>query len=93
MLRIKDEKVFTLANSDSAANDYFMVAFSFCDGMLCLGNIRSDKINIISSRYNLVDIEFFTAEDGSYDFLSLSWQIKWTQLCVPELITWGSKTN
>jgi len=69
MLRAKGEIMFTLAGSDYKASDHFRIAFSFGDGMLYSGTIKSDYREYNQGQTYLVDIEFFTVEDEAYELL------------------------
>ena len=69
MLRAKGEIVFTLAGSSYTASNHFRVAFSFGNGMIYSGNIKSDNSEYIEGTAYLVDIEFFTIEDEAFILL------------------------
>jgi hypothetical protein len=69
MLKAKGEIMFTLAGGNYTAGDHFRVAFSFGDGLLYSGTIKSDNDEYNQGRTYSVDIEFFTVEDDAYKLL------------------------
>jgi len=69
MLRANGEVTFTLEGNNYTASNHFRVAFSFGDGMLYSGTIKSNKEEYIQGQTYHVNIEFFTIEDEAYKIL------------------------
>jgi len=69
MLRAKGEIEFTLEGSDYTTSEHFRVAFSFGNGLLFSGTIKSNNDRYIKGQIYHVDIEFFTIEDESYELI------------------------
>lgn len=69
MLRAKGEIVFTLAGSNYTASNHFRVAFSFGDGLLFSGTIKSDNSEYNEGQTYNVDVEFFTIEGEAFRLL------------------------
>ncbi|MDR2571969.1 MAG: hypothetical protein LBD23_16955 [Oscillospiraceae bacterium] len=69
MLKAKGEIMFTLEESNYVANDHFRVAFSFGDGLLFSGMIKSDNEFYDHGKSYQVNIEFFTIEDEAYELI------------------------
>ena len=69
MLRAKGEIMFTLAGSNYTASNHFRVAFSFGEGMLYSGTIKSEYDEYCQGQTYRVDIEFFTVEDEAYELI------------------------
>jgi len=69
MLRAKGEIVFTLDGCNYTASDHFRVAFSFGNGLLFSGTIKSDVNQYAQGQTYHVDIEFFTIEDEAYELV------------------------
>ena len=69
MLAAKGEIMFTLQDNNYTASDHFRVAFSFGDGLLFSGNIKSTHDEYIQGQVYHVDIEFFTIMDEAYELI------------------------
>ena len=69
MLSAKGEIIFTLQGINYTANDHFRVAFSFGEGLLFSGTIKSADDEYIQGQVYPVDIEFFTIEDEAYELI------------------------
>lgn len=66
MLSAKGEIVFTLAGNNYTASDHFRVTFSFGNGMLYSGTIKSKYYEYLEGQTYDVDIDFFTIEDEAF---------------------------
>jgi len=69
MLRAKGEIEFTLEGSDYSASEHFRVAFSFGNGLLFSGTIKSNSDRYLQGQIYHVDVEFFTIEDEAYELV------------------------
>ena len=69
MLRAKGEIMFTLAGNNYTASDHFRVAFSFGDGLLFSGAIKSNHSEYTQGQAYHVSIEFFTIENEAFELL------------------------
>ena len=69
MLRAKGEIIFTLEGSDYIASEHFRVAFSFGNGLLFSGTIKSNNDRYAQGQTYCVDIEFFTIENEAYELI------------------------
>ena len=66
MLRAKAEIQFTLEGKNYIPDDQFRIAFSFGNGLIFSGTIRSDHTEYLQGEKYMTDIEFFTVEDEAY---------------------------
>ena len=66
MLRARGEITFTLDGCNYTASDHLRVAFSFGNGLLFSGTIKSDSNQYAQGQTYNVNIEFFTIEDEAY---------------------------
>ena len=69
MLRAKGEINFTLKGNNYIASDQFRIAFSFGDGMIYSGTIKSNNNEYCQGQTYNVDIEFFTVDNNAYSLL------------------------
>ena len=69
MLMAKGEIMFTLQGNNYTASNHFRVAFSFGDGLLFSGTIKSNDGEYIQGQVYHVDIEFFTIEDEAFELI------------------------
>jgi len=69
MLRAKAEIQFTLEGKNYVPDNHFRIAFSFGEGMIFSGTIRSNHSEYLYGKKYLTDVEFFTVGDEAYSAL------------------------